>query len=79
MTQIFVAGQTVKARGRDWTVVCPPEGDVDMLIADPHLTDTERAEIARTDRIIKAGKSCRPPEVGAGPRASLDLSEVRPA
>ncbi len=67
-------GSTVHARGRDWTVVVPPPEGVDMLIADPHLTQAEQEHIARVEELSK--KRFVPSfALGCG-RTALDLDEV---
>ncbi len=67
-------GQTVHARGRDWTVVCSADG-VDLLIADPHLTDAEQEQIKRVTRVNEMKGAAIP--TGINPqRSALDLSEL---
>ena len=73
----FVNGQTINAHGRLWTVVCAPEGDTDLVIADPHFTDEEHARIRRVDKVNESpkGKVHIPYDVYVQ-RAVLELSEV---
>ena len=72
----IINGQTVTARGRDWTVVCAPEGDVDLLIADPHFTDVEREQIRRVEKVNEFKRTSIPHGVYAQ-RSVLDLSEIK--
>lgn len=77
MTPAYVNGQTIHARARDWTIVHAPEGDVDMLVADPHFTDQERARMQRIEKVNEAGRTYIPNDVHLQ-RVVLDLSEIEP-
>ncbi len=67
--------QVVKARGREWIVVCAPEGDTDMCVADPFPREDERRSKSVFEKIVAAGKLAPPPVMGAQ-RSTLDLSEI---
>ncbi len=68
-------GDTVTARGRTWTAVTAPTGDVDMIIADPHFTDAERAKIARVGDVNERKKTVLPTGVHIQ-RDVLDINEI---
>ncbi|OGG77714.1 hypothetical protein A3B35_03705 [Candidatus Kaiserbacteria bacterium RIFCSPLOWO2_01_FULL_54_24] len=71
----LVGGQTINARGRPWTVVTVPEGDVDLFVADPHFTDEESSRMQRIDKVNEIKKTVIPHGIYIQ-RAVLDLSEV---
>jgi len=75
MARTFEKGEAIRAQGREWTVAIPPEGDVDLLIADPHFTDEERARMQRTDKVNDRRGLSIPYDVGLQ-RTVLDLSEI---
>lgn len=75
MTVKIGVGDTVHARGRTWTAVTAPEGDVDMLVADPHFKDEERVRIARVSEVNEKKRAAIPHGVYIQ-RDVLDLSEV---
>jgi hypothetical protein len=58
----YEKGQTIHARGRDWIVEIPPEGETDILIANPLFNDDDykRIEVVskaweRRQKIILSG------------------------
>lgn len=71
----FAAGEVIRARGRDWTVVIPPEGGVDLLVAEPHPRDDERRAISVYDQAVARGK-LSPIAVVSAQRSVLDLDEI---
>jgi len=77
MQRMFVAGETIFARGRPWTMVTVPEGDVDLFIADPHFTDEELSRMQRVEKVNEQKKLAIPHGVYIQ-RAVLDISEIVP-
>jgi hypothetical protein len=75
LMRTFTQGVVVSARGRSWIVVCPPEGEVDLLVADPLPRDDERRTSAVFDKIVAVGKNAPPPQMAAQ-RTVLDLTEI---
>ena len=73
--QTLVAGQTINARGRPWTVVTVPEGDIDLFVADPHFTDEERNRMQRVDKVNELKKTAIPHGVYIQ-RSVLDIDEI---
>lgn len=71
----IIVGGTVHARGRDWTAVTAPEGDVDLIVADPHFTDEERARIKRVTDVNEKKGTVIPASVHIQ-RDVLDLAEI---
>ncbi len=76
MLSRIAVGDTVHARGRDWTAVTAPEGDVDLLVAEPHFTDEERGKIQRVDKVNEMKKTSIPSGVYVQ-RSVLDVSELQ--
>jgi len=75
MNKEYIAGQTIQARGRPWTVVIPNEDDIDMLIADPHLKDEEISQVQRIEKVNEAKRTSIPTGINLQ-RSALDLSEI---
>ncbi len=72
--RIFVQGQEIQALGRPWVVVMTAPG-VDMLIADPLLTDEEHDKIRRANEISEKRRMATISGVIVA-RAVLEFSEI---
>ena len=76
MQKQYCAGDIIPARGRDWIIVIPPEGDNDMLVAEPLARADERRAQAVIEMIIAKGKMAPTPPMIAAQRSTIDLDEI---